>query len=1090
MVEKTCSEKRCAEGLKATAFFQPTGEEMTIKNNIGRKAGAGLTRVLAIAAMLPTLLAPTVTLAADAPSEAERYIIKFHDGSNPKRAEARKGPPSFAQKRAQLDGAGPLQRIENRGQLRAAGVRVKQDLPQRNAMAAILSAQELRELKGNPNIKRIEVDEKRYMLSQSTPFGIEMVEAHLLSDAGATNLTACIIDSGFEYAHEDLSANNVTGDSDPGGAGDWFTDENGHGTHVGGTIAAVNNDRGVVGVLPNGKLRLHIVKVFNAEGWAYSSSLINAMDNCVTAGAAVINMSLGANTYVQTEADAFQAAYDAGVLPIAAAGNDGNTAYSYPASYPAVVSVAAIDANKNLASFSQQNDQVELAGPGVAVRSTMPMGTGYSTALSVGSTGYDALAMDGSASGLASGNLVDCGLADAVCTGVTDAVCLIQRGGSTFASKIQNCEAGGAVGAIIYNNEAGPLAGTISGTPTQIISVGVSDTAGAGLLQQLGETAELSIGQSNYGELSGTSMATPHVVGVAALVWSHHQSCGADVIRSALAATAEDLGAAGRDNGFGYGLVKAKAAVDAINADCSLNVEPPPPPGDDAYVLDNGTPLSGLVSTTYGEERHYKIDVPAGASNLRILTTGGSGDVDLYVKVGAKASFDVWDYRPYRNGNEEVVEVAAPAADTWYIMLRTYAAYDGVTLAASFDGNGGPPANIAPSAAFGQSVDALSVTFIDQSQDVDGTITGWQWDFGDGATSTTQNPAHTYASAGDYSVTLTVTDDAGATDSSTQTVTVSDAPPPVNQAPTAAFDFLVTGLSASFSNESSDSDGTVTGWQWQFGDGATSAAQNPSHTYTAAGTYSVTLTVTDNDGASSSATQSVTVEATAPPVGNTLENGVAVGGMSGAAGEGFRFTFEVPANATNVTFETFGGTGDVDLYVKFGSAPGKYDYDAKSVLFGSAESISEDNTQPGQWHVWVVGYYAFADASVVATHNGVSGGENPAFYINGTDMNIPDGDPSGITSVISVDREGPTGLVSVAVDIKHPYRGDIELRLISPSGSTHILKETGFDGADDILETYQVNVGNGDSAGDWQLQVIDLFSADQGYLDSWSLEFY
>lgn len=1061
------------------------------KNKPGRRHGARLARVLAVAAILPSLLLP-LTQASGKPSEEQRYIIKFHDGDKSRRAEHRAGPMSFAQKRAQANATSPLQKIENRGQLQAAGVRVKAELARHNAVAALLSAQELEQLQANPNIKRIEVDAKRYMLSQSTPFGIEMVQAHLLSDAGATNMTACIIDSGFEYAHEDLSANSVTGDSDPGGAGDWFVDENGHGTHVGGTIAAVNNDKGVVGVLPNGKLRLHIVKVFNGEGWAYSSTLINAMDNCVAAGASVINMSLGSNTYVQTEADAFQAFYDSGVLPIAAAGNDGNTAYSYPASYPAVVSVAAIDANKNLASFSQQNDQVELAGPGVAVRSTMPMGTGYSTALSVGSTGYDALAMDGSASGIATGNLVDCGLADSVCTGVTDAICLIQRGGSTFASKVQNCEAGGAVGAIIYNNEPGPLAGTISGTPTQIISVGVSDTAGTGLLQQLGESAQLSIGASNYGELSGTSMATPHVVGVAALVWSHHTACDAGVIRSALAATAEDLGAAGRDNGFGYGLVQAQTAVDAINADCSLNVEPPPPPGDDAYALANGESLSDLVSTTYGEERHYKIEVPEGATNLRILTTGGTGDVDLYVKAGQKASFDVWDYRPYRNGNEEVVEVTAPAPGTWYIMLRTYSAYDGVTLAASFDESGEPPANIAPTAAFSHSDNGLAVSFVDESQDVDGTITSWQWTFGDGATSSSRNPAHTYAAAGDYTVELTVTDDDGATHSATQTVTVNDAPPPPNQAPTAGFDLLVSGLSVTFSDESADADGNVVGWQWTFGDGATSSEQNPSHTYSAAGTYSVTLTVTDNDGATDSSTQSVVVEDTAPPppVGDTLENGQAVGGMSGAAGDGYRFTFAVPANATNVTFETFGGTGDVDLYVKFGSAPGKYDYTKKSVLFGNDENISASNTQAGEWHVWVVGYYDFADVSVRASHNGISGGENPAYYVNGTDMDIPDSNPGGITSVISVDRQGPTGVVSVSVDIKHPYRGDIELRLLSPSGTTHILKETGFDGTDDILETYQVNAGSIDSAGDWQLQVIDLFSGDQGYLDSWSLEFF
>lgn len=1020
----------------------------------------------------------------------KRYIIKFHNDASKAKQSARKGGLSQLNKQAKSQSAHVLQKVENRGRLRAAGVKVKRDLARHNAVSASLNSNQLRLLTSNPNIKTIEEDAKRYLLAESTPFGIEMVQAHLLSDDDAGNMTACIIDSGFEYAHEDLTDNMVTGDSDPNGAGDWYVDENGHGTHVGGTIAAINNDKGVVGVLPNGNVKLHIVKVFDGEGWAYSSSLINAVDNCVDAGAKVINMSLGSNTYVQSEADAFQAVYDSGVLPIAAAGNDGNTEYSYPASYPAVVSVAAIDASKNLASFSQQNDQVELAGPGVAVRSTMPMGTGYSTSLAVAGTGYDALAMDGSASGNATGALVDCGVADSVCTGVTNAVCLIERGGSTFASKVENCEAGGGVGAIIYNNEAGPLAGTISGTPTQIISVGVSDTAGQQLLAQLGQSAELSIGASNYGELSGTSMATPHVVGVASLVWSHHIDCGADVIRSALAATAEDLGGAGRDNGFGYGLVQAATASAAINADCTLNVEPPPPPGDDALVLDNGVPFSDLISTTYGEERHYKIEVPAGATNLRIQTTSGTGDVDLYVRIGQKATFDTYDYRPYRNGNEELVEVSAPAATTWYIMLRTYSAYDGLSLIASYDTDGNPPTNITPTAYFTYSVDGLSASFNDLSQDSDGTIASRQWDFGDGSTSSEQTPVHIYASAGTYTVSLTATDDDGASAVYSNTVTVSDTPPPVNVDPVAAFYSSVSGLNAVFTDTSSDTDGVITGWVWEFGDGNTSTLQNPSHTYDFAGTYQVSLTVTDNNGATALTDQSVTVEDNSPPSSGVLENGVPLGGMSGAAGEGYRFTMEVPANATTIDVQTFGGSGDVDLYIKFGAAPDKYDYDKKSVVWGNDEQVTANVTQAGTWHVWVLGYYEFANASVVASHDGLSGGDNPATYVNNEHLDITDASTVGVLSEILVDRQGSTGTLSLTVDIKHPYRGDIEIRLISPAGTSYVVKESGFDSADNILESFQVNVGVEDSQGNWQLQIFDRFAGDQGYLDSWSLEFF
>ena len=167
-----------------------------------------------------------------------------------------------------------------------------------------------------------------------------------------------------------------------------------------------------------------------------------------------------------------------------------------------------------------------------------------------------------------------------------------------------------------------------------------------------------------------------------------------------------------------------------------------------------------------------------------------------------------------------------------------------------------PPApNQGPTAAFTSSCTYLACTFTDGSTDSDGTVTGWSWNFGDGTTSTLRNPSKTYATAGSYTVTLTVTDNAGATSPASQTFTVAP-----NQAPTASFTTSCSNLACTFTDTSTDSDGTVTGWNWTFGDGTTSTAKSPSKTYAAAGTYTVTLTVTDNAGArSSAASQSVTV---------------------------------------------------------------------------------------------------------------------------------------------------------------------------------------------------------------------------------------
>ncbi len=168
-----------------------------------------------------------------------------------------------------------------------------------------------------------------------------------------------------------------------------------------------------------------------------------------------------------------------------------------------------------------------------------------------------------------------------------------------------------------------------------------------------------------------------------------------------------------------------------------------------------------------------------------------------------------------------------------------------------------PGGNAAPTANFTFTTNSLTANFLDASTDSDGTIASWAWNFGDSTTSTQQSPSHTYAAGGNYTVTLTVTDNGGATNTISKTVTVAAA----NQPPTANFSFTTTGLTANFTDGSSDSDGAIASRSWTFGDGATSTATNPSRTYAAAGTYSAMLTVTDNLGATGSITKPVTVVA-------------------------------------------------------------------------------------------------------------------------------------------------------------------------------------------------------------------------------------
>jgi len=272
-----------------------------------------------------------------------------------------------------------------------------------------------------------------------------MVRAAEVDTSKVSNRKVCIIDTGYDKGHPDLQTANVSGYSGPESAGPWDEDRNGHGTHVAGTIAALGgNSEGVVGVVPTGQMNLYIVRVFGNNGrFTWKSTLIAAVEKCVDAGSNIVSMSLGGPIASVLEATAYKRMTEEdGVLLIAAAGNGGNSGFSYPASYESVMSVGAVDSTETIASFSQYNTQVDISAPGVDVRSTTPGG--------------------------------------------------------------------------------------------------------------------------NYRSYSGTSMATPHVAGVAALVWSHFPNLKGEQIRVALEENAVDKGADGYDEYYGHGLVDAKSAYDSL----------------------------------------------------------------------------------------------------------------------------------------------------------------------------------------------------------------------------------------------------------------------------------------------------------------------------------------------------------------------------------------------------------------------------------------------------------------------------------------------------------------------------------------------
>lgn len=467
--------------------------------------------------------------------------------------------------------------------VQASGGRVLHRFPELNALAVQLPENAYRALSNNPNVLVIEADPRRYKYSftdtttngETVPYGIPMVQADQLTGGNHASRKVCIIDSGYYKGHTDLpSTTNVTASPDSG-TGDPFVDGDGHGTHVAGTIAALaGNAQGVRGVVGSGALNLHIVKVFGDDGaWAYSSDLVAALSKCREAGSHVVSMSLGGSLSSRYEQNAFASAYSAGVLPIAAAGNGGNSRKSYPASYASVVSVAAVDSNQVVAPFSQYNDAVEIAAPGVAVLSTVPQQE--TTTLTVGSltlagNHIELSARTPTAAGV-TGLLVNGGLCDATNAAWSGRIVHCLRGTNSFFDKVNKVQLSGGLAAVISNNVEGELFATLgAGNSSTIPALGVTQAAGQTLTGQAGQSATaVAIVQkpfSGYSKYDGTSMATPHVSAVAALVWSYNPNWTNAQIRDALQTTAKDLGAAGRDNFYGHGLVQAKAALDKLLA--------------------------------------------------------------------------------------------------------------------------------------------------------------------------------------------------------------------------------------------------------------------------------------------------------------------------------------------------------------------------------------------------------------------------------------------------------------------------------------------------------------------------------------------
>ncbi|THG30789.1 PKD domain-containing protein [Naasia lichenicola] len=274
---------------------------------------------------------------------------------------------------------------------------------------------------------------------------------------------------------------------------------------------------------------------------------------------------------------------------------------------------------------------------------------------------------------------------------------------------------------------------------------------------------------------------------------------------------------------------------------------------------------TNTVSSTasYNDDVWHHVVAEQSAAGLRLFVDGAL--------VGSNSNGDSQGYVGYwRIGGDSTWGGSGP----WFRGdIDEVAVYDTVlspsTVSNHYSLGSAPVAsNQVPTAAFTSASTGLAATFDSStSVDSDGSIASYAWTFGDPTSASNSSmvaaPSHTFTGAGTYTVTLTVTDDQGATSTVSHPVTVA----PANQAPTASFTSSSTGLAAAFDGSSStDSDGSIASYAWTFGDTTsnTSTAAVPNHTYPASGTYTVSLMVTDDKGATSTTSQRVTV--TAPPV--------------------------------------------------------------------------------------------------------------------------------------------------------------------------------------------------------------------------------
>lgn len=432
-------------------------------------------------------------------------------------------------------------------------------------------------------ISNVQLSEQAFrFFEQERPWGISAINTGVTWNAtsGGAGARVLVLDTGIDRDHPALrpnleAARDFVGDSQPDYA---YKDTVGHGTHVAGTIVGVLDKSGFSGVAPTAHILAGRVC---AEDGCSNIAIAEGINWGIEQNVDVISMSLGGMWSPMAERLAVKAAYEAGITLVAASGNDGNETVGFPAALPQCIAVGAVDSKMQRAEFSQYGPELAIVAPGVDVISSVPLGSGREALVTVSDDGINFMKINGSAMQGSKTELKPI-RADIVYAGlgtkdefknvnVDGKIALIKRGELTFFEKVENAIAARAAGVIVFNHEPGVLNGMLTedGTEMAVAAYMVDQVTGEALVKQLEggkaiQAQHVSL-VTNYASLNGTSMATPHVSGVVALMKSVNKALTPDQVKKILMNTAKKV-SEDSENQTGAGVVQADRAVRAALA--------------------------------------------------------------------------------------------------------------------------------------------------------------------------------------------------------------------------------------------------------------------------------------------------------------------------------------------------------------------------------------------------------------------------------------------------------------------------------------------------------------------------------------------